>query len=831
MSERSPLKRLWRRGLLAAALLGLIGLTGYRPGVCLLGLNESCDQPIAAAPVADKAATPASAAAALPPELPAPVVAADAPAPDFGVRQLWELIDTPETAADWEALVSAATDQIHYVTVNQSLLQGKSAVVWREGETLELPLPSGETVAVEIQRTEARGPDRYIVEGTIPGVAESRFLMAVNQQHVTMSLDGLPSGELKLRSLGPESRPLVQLYAVDPALEAHCRTKGPSDYVMANSLNEVTGMTHEDIPSPQAEEPLSSGQAVVDVLITYTSAARASIGSTTAIVNQIDLMFAKVQSDYTNSGISARLRLADTMEVVLPGDDSSSSQADWQSDALDKIAATQDGIMDEVHARRDALGADLVSLIVNRDDPSSRGIAFLMQDMGSFFSPFYAFSVVEISDISDGVVMSHELGHNFGCAHDRENTNGPGTFDYSYGYRISAGLSGGGTGQVRTIMAYSPGNRVRYFSGPENTVTSYTFSGRTFTFAQPVTLGVAEGGTGEADNARTIEQTAFQVANYRLSPDRGAAGRLVNVSTRAWVGSGDQTLIGGFVLNGSGTQRVLIRAPGPALADFNLAQALADTELTVDHIGVGVIAANDDWGLPAANGIAVADAATTAGAFPFANGSLDSGVVMDLGPGNYTARVIGKGGAQGYSLVEVYKVGDGSSAPRLLNLSTRAYADSNRPMIAGFVVNADPGAEDQRKTMFIRVRGPSLTNYGLPASSVMSDPLIEVYDAQSELVFVNDDWDPPSADIDGTSRDGIPPIQRGVVDQLSEQAVHDAAVFASGGAGNDMKPTEPGVVLELPPGLYTVFVMPFEDLPDQPAEPGVAIVEVFEITP
>jgi hypothetical protein len=242
---------------------------------------------------------------------------------------------------------------------------------------------------------------------------------------------------------------------------------------------------------------------------------------------------------------------------------------------------------------------------------------------------------------------------------------------------------------------------------------------------------------------------------------------------------------------------------------------------------VGLAAANDDWELPASNGTAVAAAGSTAGAFAYPNGSRDAGTVLELSQGNYTASVTGADGAEGYGLVEVYEVGS-SNDTRLLNLSTRGYADTARPMVAGFVVNADPGAADQRKTMFIRVRGPSLANYGLPLDSLMTDPVIEIYDANADLVYYNDDWDPPSTDIDGTSRDGIPLLRRGQVDQLSEQAVFDAAQAVG---ATDMEPTEPGVVLELPPGIYTVFVMPFELLPNQPAVPGVGIVEVFEVNP
>ena len=128
-------------------------------------------------------------------------------------------------------------------------------------------------------------------------------------------------------------------------------------------------------------------------------------------------------------------------------------------------------------------------------------------------------------------------------------------------------------------MAYSPGTRLPFFSSPLKSISSYQSGGLTRTFAQPVVLGVAEGeSAASADNVRTIKRSAFQVAGYRLSPAASAAGKLINVSTRAFVGSGFQTLTGGFVVTGPGTKRVLVRAPGPSIgaAPFNVPGALTD---------------------------------------------------------------------------------------------------------------------------------------------------------------------------------------------------------------------------------------------------------------
>lgn len=132
------------------------------------------------------------------------------------------------------------------------------------------------------------------------------------------------------------------------------------------------------------------------------------------------------------------------------------------------------------------------------------------------------------------------------------------------------------------------------------------------------------------------------------------AGRLVNASTRAFVGTGGDVLIPGFVVSGTGTVRLLIRAVGPTLAGFGVTGALADPQVAL-YAGATAVATNDNWGT-AANAEAVAAAATTAGAFALASGSRDAALLVDLPAGAYTANVSGAGGTTGTALFELYLV-------------------------------------------------------------------------------------------------------------------------------------------------------------------------------
>ena len=142
---------------------------------------------------------------------------------------------------------------------------------------------------------------------------------------------------------------------------------------------------------------------------------------------------------------------------------------------------------------------------------------------------------------------------------------------------------------------------------------------------------------------------------YDMVSGAPAAGtpRLINVATRGDVSAG-APLIAGFVLGGTGPRRVLIRAAGPGLAALKVAKAMTDPALAL-YRGATLLAENDDWSRSRSPAAAAATA-LRAGAFAFADGSLDAALLVTLAPGAYTAVVTGVGEASGLALVEVYDV-------------------------------------------------------------------------------------------------------------------------------------------------------------------------------
>jgi len=134
--------------------------------------------------------------------------------------------------------------------------------------------------------------------------------------------------------------------------------------------------------------------------------------------------------------------------------------------------------------------------------------------------------------------------------------------------------------------------------------------------------------------------------------DSNNPNHLVNLSTRCLVTS--NPAIAGFVIDGTASKRLLIRAVGPRLANFGLSGAIANPKLSL-FVGGTVIRENDAWGMEA-NAAEIVTTAQAVGAFSLLTGSEDAAMLVSLPPGIYTAHMSGVGGSTGIGMIEIYEV-------------------------------------------------------------------------------------------------------------------------------------------------------------------------------
>jgi hypothetical protein len=143
------------------------------------------------------------------------------------------------------------------------------------------------------------------------------------------------------------------------------------------------------------------------------------------------------------------------------------------------------------------------------------------------------------------------------------------------------------------------------------------------------------------------------VEAYDLSPDTNSI--LGNISARSFVQTGDNVMIGGFMVQGSQPKRVIVRAIGPSLTQYGVPNVLANPTLEL-HDGTGaLIASNNNWATTIIGGIITANQVRDIQTSGYAPGDgRESAIIADLPPGNYTAIVRGANATTGVGLVEVY---------------------------------------------------------------------------------------------------------------------------------------------------------------------------------
>jgi uncharacterized delta-60 repeat protein len=140
--------------------------------------------------------------------------------------------------------------------------------------------------------------------------------------------------------------------------------------------------------------------------------------------------------------------------------------------------------------------------------------------------------------------------------------------------------------------------------------------------------------------------------------NQSAASKLGNISTRAFVSTGDDIVIAGFILgNGGGDDRVILRGIGPSLASAGVQNVLPDPTLQLRDSNGALLIANNDWG----DNLGQMEELIAAGLAP--TNELESGIAATLPPGLYTALLAGRNNGTGIGVVEVYDRGNGNGGP------------------------------------------------------------------------------------------------------------------------------------------------------------------------
>jgi N-acetylneuraminic acid mutarotase len=274
--------------------------------------------------------------------------------------------------------------------------------------------------------------------------------------------------------------------------------------------------------------------------------------------------------------------------------------------------------------------------------------------------------------------------------------------------------------------------------------------------------------------------------------------QLGNISTRAFVQTGDNVVIGGFIVQGTGPKRVIIRAIGPELGapPYNIPNALANPRLELHNAAGTLIGSNDDWQHTIIGGIITSDQRGDIRNSGYAPGDgRESAIIAELPPGNYTAIIRGVNNTVGVALVEAYDLHADTNSI-LGNISTRSFVQTGaNVMIGGFIVEGNSS-----KRVIVRAIGPELAQHGVP--DPLADPTLELHNAAGALIAHNDNW--------------MTTILGGII--TSDQV---AAIRASGHAPTDS--SESAIIATLQPGNYTAIVRGVNNTT------GVGLVEVYDL--
>jgi hypothetical protein len=287
--------------------------------------------------------------------------------------------------------------------------------------------------------------------------------------------------------------------------------------------------------------------------------------------------------------------------------------------------------------------------------------------------------------------------------------------------------------------------------------------------------------TPTAAPVATATPTATATAAATTTP----ATQTVNLSTRMRVQTGENVGIGGFIITGTAPKPVLVRAIGPSLSQFGVANALGDPLLELHGPGGFSTITNDNWRDDPLEALQI----EATGIAP--TNDFESAIDASLNPGSYTAVVRGSNNASGVGLIELYDL-DQAVPAKLANISTRAFVSTaDDIVIGGFQLRGNTGGN----RIIVRGIGPSLAAFGV--ANALANPTLELRDGNGALVVANNDWQDNPAQAAELTAAGLAPTNQ----------------------------SESGIAATLPPGAYTALLAGVNN------GTGVGLLEIYDRGP
>ena len=375
---------------------------------------------------------------------------------------------------------------------------------WRPA-ALDSPLPSaGLAVDVRFDTVRRAAATHGVLTLPLPGGRAVRFTAQWTQADATQVLVAGPlidgTGDASLTVVGDalSGRIVVngQLFVVRRMRDsaAHAVTEVNQSAMRPEAAPRVPPATAVR-PAPDVVGGGDSN-AFVDLMILYTPAARAEIGSTSAMVAELTGAVNNANLALANANVTHRYRLVYQGEVAY-------TENGFMSDTLDDLTSIGDGRLELAHTLRDQYRADVVTLLSNDFDACGVGWVMEPTEINASFAE-WAFNVVAWDCANGNLSMAHEIGHNMGLQHDRPyaavyGQPGSPAFPYAYGYAVNS--------LARDVMAYD-------FSCTLGCPRRAIYSTPLFNFPGTST----KAGTATEDNARALNGTSTAVANFRQNP-------------------------------------------------------------------------------------------------------------------------------------------------------------------------------------------------------------------------------------------------------------------------------------------------------------------------